>query len=94
MNCLKQCIAETKVNAYAHHIQRLMVLGDFALFAGVMAGYMQVNRMRQVAHTLIKCQIIVRDASTKLTKNQEKKRAHLIIYTGIFYQECELFTLH
>jgi deoxyribodipyrimidine photolyase-related protein len=35
MNCLKQCIAETKKNAYAHHIQRLMVLGNFSLIAGI-----------------------------------------------------------
>ncbi|MDP5012458.1 MAG: cryptochrome/photolyase family protein, partial [Alphaproteobacteria bacterium] len=35
MNCLKQCISETKENAYAHHIQRLMVLGNFALIAGI-----------------------------------------------------------
>ncbi|WP_100657346.1 cryptochrome/photolyase family protein [Alteromonas flava] len=35
MNCLQQCINETKANAYAHHIQRLMVLGNFALIAGL-----------------------------------------------------------
>jgi len=35
MNCLKQCVSETKQNAYAHHIQRLMVLGNFALISGV-----------------------------------------------------------
>ena len=35
MNCLAQCVKETKQNAYAHHIQRLMVLGNFALIAGL-----------------------------------------------------------
>lgn len=34
LNCLKQVINETKQNAYAHHIQRLMVAGNFALIAG------------------------------------------------------------
>ncbi len=35
MNCMKQCVKETKENAYAHHIQRLMVLGNFSLLAGL-----------------------------------------------------------
>ena len=35
MNCLRQCVLETKQNAYAHHIQRLMIIGNFALLAGL-----------------------------------------------------------
>jgi len=35
MNCLHQAITETRDNAYAHHIQRLMVIGNFALLAGL-----------------------------------------------------------
>lgn len=35
MNCMKECIRSTKQNSYAHHIQRLMVLGNFALIAGI-----------------------------------------------------------
>lgn len=35
MNCIAQCVKSTKQNAYAHHIQRLMVLGNFALICGI-----------------------------------------------------------
>ncbi|WP_099866497.1 cryptochrome/photolyase family protein [Pararhizobium haloflavum] len=35
MNCLAQAIGETSRNAYAHHIQRLMVIGNFCLLAGL-----------------------------------------------------------
>lgn len=35
MNCLRQSIGQTLKQAYAHHIQRLMVIGNFALLAGL-----------------------------------------------------------
>ncbi len=34
MRCLADCVRSTRDNAHAHHIQRLMVLGNFALIAG------------------------------------------------------------
>ena len=35
MRCLQSAIGQTKREAYAHHIQRLMLTGNFALLAGV-----------------------------------------------------------
>ncbi|MBD3216860.1 MAG: cryptochrome/photolyase family protein [candidate division Zixibacteria bacterium] len=35
MNCMSQAIGQSLENAYAHHIQRLMVTGNFALLAGI-----------------------------------------------------------
>ena len=35
LNCLARVIGQTRRTAYAHHIQRLMVTGNFALLAGL-----------------------------------------------------------
>lgn len=35
MFCMAQAVTQTRDNAYAHHIQRLMVTGNFALLAGL-----------------------------------------------------------
>lgn len=35
MNCMRQSIGQSLQYAYAHHIQRLMVIGNFALLAGI-----------------------------------------------------------
>ncbi len=35
MNCMRHAIADTRAHAYAHHIQRLMITGNFALLAGL-----------------------------------------------------------
>ena len=35
MECMAQAIGQTRDHAYAHHIQRLMITGNFALLAGL-----------------------------------------------------------
>jgi len=47
MQCVQDALASIEQRAYAHHIQRLMVLGNLALLAGVkpraLSDYMQVS---------------------------------------------------
>ncbi len=35
LTCLREAISQTKEEAYAHHIQRLMITGNFALLTGI-----------------------------------------------------------
>ena len=37
MNCVAKAVEQTREEAYAHHIQRLMITGNFGLLAGVSA---------------------------------------------------------
>jgi deoxyribodipyrimidine photolyase-related protein len=41
MNCITQAVSHTKIHAYSHHIQRLMITGNFALLAGLDVGQVQ-----------------------------------------------------
>lgn len=35
MFCIREVVRQTSVEAYSHHIQRLMITGNFALLAGI-----------------------------------------------------------
>ena len=48
LNCLREVVAATRRNAYAHHIQRLMVTGNFALLAGLAPA--QVNKWYRIVY--------------------------------------------
>jgi deoxyribodipyrimidine photolyase-related protein len=39
MNCLRKALSQSLDQAYAHHIQRLMITGNFALLAGIHPDY-------------------------------------------------------
>lgn len=41
MRCVGEVVAQTREHAYAHHIQRLMITGNFALLAGLDPGEVQ-----------------------------------------------------
>ena len=41
LNCLAQAVGDTRRHAYAHHIQRLMITGNFALLAGLAPGQVE-----------------------------------------------------
>lgn len=41
MNCMRDSIGQTLEHGYAHHIQRLMVIGNFALLAGVLPQHVE-----------------------------------------------------
>lgn len=41
MHCIGEAVRQTEAHAYSHHIQRLMVTGNFALLAGLDVGQVQ-----------------------------------------------------